>query len=98
MQAKDKKNISKKDIIENIKFSVGTSHQNIHNISDSIIDIIIEILIKNKKVNIKNFGSFNIIYKKSREGRNPRTKEKFEISSRKAISFKVSSFIKERVN
>ena len=39
MQAKDKKNISNKNIIENIKFSVGTSHQNIHNISDSIIDI-----------------------------------------------------------
>ena len=64
MQAKDKKNISKKDIIENIKFSVGTSHQNIHNISDSSIDIIIEILIKNKKVNIKNYSSYNIIYKK----------------------------------
>ncbi len=98
MILKDKKNVSKKDIVKNIRSSVGTTHHNIQEISDNIIEIISYDLIKNKKVNIKNFGSFNIIYKNQRQGRNPKTKERYKISSRKVVSFKVSDFLKKKLN
>ena len=98
MIPKDKKNLGKRDIVEKIKSSVGTSYQIIQDISDDIIKIIIDNLIINEKINIKNFGSFKIIYKNQREGRNPKTKEKYKISSRKTVSFKASNFLKKKLN
>ena len=79
-----KQNLGKKEIIENIHSSIGFSSKNIQKITDEIIEIIIEILkLKKKKINIKNFGSFNIVLKKERDGRNPKTKEKFKIKFKK---------------
>ena len=56
-----------------------------------------DILIIQKKVNIKNFGSFKIIFKDKREGRNPKTKEKFTISSRNVIKFVSSDILKQKI-
>ena len=50
----------------------------------------IEIVVKKEKVYIKNFGTFKILQKKERLGRNPKTKETFIVKARKSISFKVS--------
>ena len=44
----------------------------------------------NSDLSISSLGSFKINYKKSRLGRNPKTKEEFEIRSRKVVTFKKS--------
>ena len=44
----------------------------------------------NSDLSISSLGSFKINYKKSRLGRNPKTKEEFEIQSRKVVTFKKS--------
>ena len=44
----------------------------------------------NSDLSISSLGSFKINHKKSRLGRNPKTKEEFEIQSRKVITFKKS--------
>ena len=44
----------------------------------------------NSDLSISSLGSFKINYKKSRIGRNPKTKEEFEIRSRKVVTFKKS--------
>ncbi len=98
MTTKFKQNIGKKEIIENVKVSIGLSSKNIQDIIDNLIDKIIETLVQQQKINIKNFGSFNIYHKKQREGRNPKTKEVFGISSRNAIKFKVSDALKQKIN
>ena len=97
MTTKIKKSLTKKEIINNIRSVIGFSSLHIENITDDIIDSLIETLIDKKKVTIKNFGSFSIILKKQREGRNPKTKEKFVISSRNSVSFKSSNYLKKRI-
>ena len=89
-----KKNIKKKDIIKALGNKTGFSS----NLSKQIINDLVEILIKNIKnnnFNLKNIGSFKILNKKERIGRNPKTKEQFLISSRRSISFKPSKKISE---
>ena len=57
------------------------------------IDIILNIWslkLLNSDLSINSLGSFKINYKNSRLGRNPKTKEEFEIKARKVISFKKS--------
>ncbi len=97
MTAEFKQNIGKKEITDNIKSTIGFSSKNIQKITDDIIASITEILIYEKNINIKNFGSFNISYKNQREGRNPKTKEKFTINSRNIVKFKASNFIKKKI-
>ena len=92
-----KNKIKKIDLINNLSNQMGFSH----NLSKKIINDLIEIIIQNIKsgnLGLKNIGSFNIIKKKERLGRNPKTKEKFIISSRKSVIFKPSKYILNVLN
>ena len=77
---------------------IGFSKQ----ISESLIDdfflMIITNLIEKKKLKISNFGTFHIRNKKSRIGRNPKTKEEKKISERNVVLFKPSKDFKEFIN
>ena len=53
---------------------------------------------KEKKLKLSKFGTFSIRQKKSRIGRNPKTKETKVISSRDVVLFKASKEFKEFVN
>ena len=61
----------------------------------NFFQLIIKNLIKNKNVKISKFGTFSIRSKKSRIGRNPKTKEEKTISSRDVVLFKPSKEFKE---
>ena len=79
-------NLKKIDIVKNVSLKTGFSI----NLSKKIIDDLIKILIQNLKedgLNLKNMGSFRLIHKKERIGRNPKTKEAFIISERKSVHF-----------
>ena len=92
-----KKNIKKIDIIKNLSIKVGLTE----NLSKKIINDLIKILLHNIKennLNLKNLGSFKIIYKKKRKGRNPKTKKEYIISARKIVSFTPSKKIYEKLN
>ena len=52
----------------------------------------------NNKVKIPKFGTFIIRHKKSRIGRNPKTKENKVIASRKVVLFKPSKELKNKIN
>ncbi len=84
--------LKKIDIAKNLSKKTGFSI----NYSKKIIDDLIEIIIfdlKNSRLNLKNLGSFKLIKKKERIGRNPKTKEEFIIPTRKSVSFTPSEKI-----
>ena len=91
-------NLTKKDLVNQIYMQIGFSKQ----ISESLIDdfflMIITNLIEKKKLTISNFGTFHIRNKKSRIGRNPKTKEEKKISERNVVLFKPSKDFKEFIN
>ena len=85
-------NSKKLDLAKDLSQDLGYSN----NFSKKLVEDLINIFIKNIKngdLNLKNIGSFKIVDKKERIGRNPRTKEEFIISSRKSIIFKSSKKI-----
>ena len=79
-------NIKKIDIIKDLSDKVGYSANYSKKIVNDLIDIIIQ-NIKEGHLNLKNVGSFKIISKKARIGRNPKTKKEHIITQRKSISF-----------
>ena len=91
-------NLTKKEIINSIYMQIGFSKIISENLLDDIINIIINNLKKHKKIKISNFGTFTIRSKKSRVGRNPKTKEKKNISERNVVLFKPSKDFKSYIN
>ena len=70
-------------------------------LSNKLIDDLINVLItgiKQNKLNLKNIGTFKLINKKKRIGRNPKTKEIFTINARKTISFVSSKTLVKKLN
>ncbi len=91
-------NLTKKDLINLVYMQLGFSKQ----VSESLInDFLLTIIlnIKNeKKLKLSKFGTFSLRQKKSRIGRNPKTKETKVISSRDVVLFKPSKEFKEFIN
>ena len=91
-------NLTKKDIVNSLYMQIGFSKKISENLLEDVLRNIIDNLIANKKVKISNFGTFSIRKKKSRLGRNPKTKEKKIISERNVVLFKASKDFKEYIN
>ena len=90
-------NLKKIDIIKDLSEKSGYSS----NYSKKVINDLIESIlqnIKNGNFNLKNIGSFSVISKKARIGRNPKTKKEYVISQRKSVSFKASKSLLTKLN
>tara|TARA_B100000989_G_scaffold74870_1_gene52929 strand:+ start:3481 stop:3774 length:294 start_codon:yes stop_codon:yes gene_type:complete len=91
-------NLTKKQIINSIYMQLGFSKKICENILEDFFSIILDELIKNKKVKIPKFGTFVLRFKKSRIGRNPKTLEKKTISERNVVLFKPSKELRNFIN
>ncbi len=91
-------NLTKKDIVNSIYMQIGYSKKISENLLEDFFEIIFDSLKKNNKVKIAKFGTFQVRFKKSRIGRNPKTKEKKVISERKVVLFKPSKELKKSIN
>ena len=93
-----KKNYTRKNLIEKIYQKSGFSK----NISSFILDDFFKYLeielIKSKNVKLSSFGTFRVVNKKERIGRNPKTKIEAKISARKIIKFTPSEKFKKILN
>jgi len=91
-------NLTKKDLINSVYMQLGFSKQ----ISESLIEDFFKNIVLNikdkKKMKLSKFGTFTVRLKKSRIGRNPKTRESKLISSREVVLFKPSKEFKKLVN
>ena len=91
-------NLTKKDLINQIYMQIGFSKLVSENLIDDFLSLLVENLIKEKKIKLSKFGTFTIRNKKERIGRNPKTREIKTIKARKVVLFKPSKEFKEFVN
>ena len=91
-------NLTKKDLINSVYMQIGFSKSISENLIDDFFTTITENLKDEKKLKLSKFGTFSIRSKKSRIGRNPKTKEQKSISGRDVVLFKASKEFKDLVN
>ena len=91
-------NLTKKDLVNLIYMQIGFSKQISESLIDDFFQTIILNLLKDKKLKLSKFGTFTVREKKSRIGRNPKTKEEKIISERNVVLFKPSKDFKEYIN
>ena len=91
-------NLTKKDLVNLVYMQLGFSKQITDNLIDDFFQTIVDNLYKEKTLKISKFGTFTIRNKKSRVGRNPKTKEEKVISERNVVLFKPSKEFKDYIN
>ena len=90
-------NLTKEDICIFLSRKKGYSLLYSKKIINNLIEILID-EIKENTFNLKNIGTFKILNKKERIGRNPRTKEIYKIKARKSLAFKPSTNLSGKIN
>ena len=91
-------NLTKKDLINSIYMQIGFSKKISENLLEDLLQYMTSNIINHKKLKLSNFGTFKLRVKKSRIGRNPKTKEKKLISNRNVVLFKSSNELKNYIN
>ena len=91
-------NFTREDIAESLHADFGLTKKDCIVFVNDIIHIITEGLTTSGYVKIHNFGSFKVIRKKSRIGRNPKTMEDVIINERNVLKFKPSKMILNYIN
>ena len=92
------KNFTRKDLSNKIFKKLGFTKNLSSKIVDDFFEILILEIIKSNKIKISSFGTFTVLHKKERIGRNPKTKIEVKILPRKTVKFKSSSLLKEKFN
>ena len=94
----DKKNFTRKELGSKIYQNLGFSKNFSSTIIEDFFESLISELVKFNQIKISSFGTFKVINKKERIGRNPKTKVEAKISARKVVKFKPSEQIKKKLN
>ena len=92
------KNFTRKDLSNKIYKNIGFSKNLSLKIVDNFFESIITAIIKSNKIKISSFGTFSILNKKERIGRNPKTGAEAKICSRKVVKFKPALSFKKKIN
>ena len=91
-------NITRQNLYDLVYSELGISKNLCSDFVDDIFSTMIGGHQNEKKVKISLFGTFINKEKKSRIGRNPKTKEEKIISSRNVVTFKPSKFLIKKIN
>jgi len=93
-----KKNFTRKDLSNNVHQKLGFSKNLSSLLIDDFFESLVSELVKGNKIKISSFGTFLVVDKKERIGRNPKTKVEAKIMARKIVKFKLSNKFKVKLN
>jgi len=90
--------MNKADLVEALASKTGATKKSAETSLNALTEIITEALVKEDKVQLVGFGSFEIRKRAARKGRNPQKKEEIKIPASKAPVFKAGKALKDLVN
>src|SRR5262249_18218984 len=80
--------MTKKDLAKAIADEVGRTHAQVQQIVQRVFDGILITLVNEGRIELRNFGVFEVKNRKPRQARNPRTGEKVSVPGRAVVTFK----------
>ncbi|HEV7278629.1 MAG TPA: HU family DNA-binding protein [Pirellulaceae bacterium] len=89
--------MTKKEIVKTISEEIGMTQLVTKEIVQKTFDAIIETLVAEGRIELRNFGVFEVKKRKSRKARNPKTGDPVEVSEKFVVTFKPGKEMEERV-
>ena len=90
--------MNKAELVTEIAKKSNTTKKVAEEYVNAFVDVVTEELVKEEKIQIIGFGSFEVRKRAARKGRNPQTKEEIKIPASKAPVFKAGKALKDTVN
>ena len=89
--------MTKKEIAKTIAEKVGITQIQAQEIVQCVFDGITDTLVKEGRIELRNFGVFEVKKRKPRKARNPKTGEKVRVPARMVVTFRAGRVMEERV-
>jgi nucleoid DNA-binding protein len=89
--------VTKKEIVKQISERIGLTQLKTKEIVQQTFDAIVDTLIEVGRIELRNFGVFEVKMRKARKARNPRTGERVDVEPKKVVTFKPGKEMEERV-
>jgi integration host factor subunit beta len=89
--------VTKKEIVKTISEEIGMTQLKTKEIVQKTFDAIVETLVEDKRIELRNFGVFEVKKRAARKARNPRTGDKVFVPEKFVVTFKPGKEMEERV-
>jgi nucleoid DNA-binding protein len=89
--------VTKKEIVKQISDRIGLTQLKTKEIVQQTFDAIVKTLLEDGRIELRNFGVFEVKKRKARKARNPRTGEKVYVPPKAVVTFKPGKEMEEKV-
>lgn len=89
--------VTKKEIVKIISQEIGLTQLKTKEIVQKTFDAIVETLVEERRIELRNFGVFEVKARRARKARNPRTGAKVYVPAKYVVTFKPGKEMEERV-
>jgi nucleoid DNA-binding protein len=89
--------VTKRELVIDVAERLGYTQNEVANVVQATLEAITESLIEGQRIEVRNFGVFEVKKRDARMGRNPRTGEEVPIAEKRVATFKAGKALKERV-
>ena len=89
--------MTKKEMAKAIAEEMGILQTQVQEIMQKVLDRITETLVQKGRIELRNFGVFEVKKRKPRKAHNPRTLEKVTVPARLVVTFKPGREMEQRV-
>ncbi|NBR05004.1 MAG: integration host factor subunit beta [Planctomycetes bacterium] len=89
--------MTKKEIVKQISDKIGLTQLKTKDIVQQTFDAIVDALLEMGRIELRNFGIFEVKQRKARKARNPRTGDRVDVPPKFVVTFKPGKEMEERV-
>jgi nucleoid DNA-binding protein len=89
--------VTKKEIVKQISDRIGLTQLKTKEIVQQTFDAIVDTLLEVGRIELRNFGVFEVKQRKARKARNPRTGDRVDVPPKFVVTFKPGKEMEERV-
>ena len=89
--------MTKKEIVKTISDEIGLTQLKTKEIVQKTFDAIVEALVTDGRIELRNFGVFEVKKRAARKARNPRTGDKVHVPEKYVVTFKPGKEMEARV-
>ena len=89
--------VTKKEIVKTISEEIGLTQLKTKEIVQKTFDAIVETLVEDHRIELRNFGVFEVKRRAARKARNPRTGAEVMVPSKQVVTFKAGKIMEEKI-
>ena len=96
--SRDSGSVTRADLADAVLRRIGLSRVESAGVVDAVLTEIIDVIVSGEDLKLRSFGSFHVLSKKERPGRNPKTRIPAAVSARRVVAFKPSGVLRARIS